>query len=102
VWLGGTPNQTELARTYQEKVKAQDFEKVLEPILATWKEERKEGESFGVFVNRVVSRGSACFALRDHLSSDLLGMKAVFVPGLCFKQLASLSLPVQKARIFAL
>jgi sulfite reductase (ferredoxin) len=53
VWLGGTPNQTELARTYQEKVKAQDFEKVLEPILATWKEERKEGESFGVFVNRV-------------------------------------------------
>ncbi|KAI4995890.1 hypothetical protein ZWY2020_037978 [Hordeum vulgare] len=32
IWLGGTPNQTTLAKTFMNKVKLQDIEKVLEPL----------------------------------------------------------------------
>ncbi|KAL5990118.1 transcriptional regulatory protein [Asimina triloba] len=52
IWLGGTPNQTSLARTFMNKVKIQDLEKVLEPLFYTWKRKRERGESFGDFTNR--------------------------------------------------
>ncbi|KAK4407409.1 Sulfite reductase 1 [ferredoxin], chloroplastic [Sesamum angolense] len=53
IWLGGTPNQTSLAKTFKDKVKIQDFEKVLEPLFYHWKRKRLSKESFGDFTNRV-------------------------------------------------
>lgn len=53
IWLGGTPNQTSLARTFLDKVKVQDLEKVLEPLFYHWKRKRQSKESFGDFTNRV-------------------------------------------------
>ncbi|XP_011621631.2 sulfite reductase [ferredoxin], chloroplastic isoform X2 [Amborella trichopoda] len=53
IWLGGTPNQTTLARTFMNKVKIQDLEKVLEPLFYTWKRKRLQGESFGTFTDRM-------------------------------------------------
>ncbi|XXG46173.1 hypothetical protein AAC387_Pa02g1086 [Persea americana] len=49
VWLGGTPNQTTLAKCFMNKVKIQDLEKVLEPLFYSWKHKRQRGESFGDF-----------------------------------------------------
>ncbi|KAI4373664.1 hypothetical protein MLD38_011767 [Melastoma candidum] len=53
IWLGGTPNQTSLARTFMEKVKIQDLEKVFEPLFYHWKRKRLSKESFGEFTTRM-------------------------------------------------
>lgn len=53
IWLGGTSNQTRLAQTFMEKVKIQDFEKVLTPLFHSWKLKRFEGESFGDYTMRM-------------------------------------------------
>ncbi|CAN4119867.1 unnamed protein product [Withania somnifera] len=53
IWLGGTPNQTSLAKNFKDKVKVQDLEKVLEPLFFFWKRKRQSRESFGEFTNRV-------------------------------------------------
>ncbi|KAJ6424791.1 hypothetical protein OIU84_025544 [Salix udensis] len=53
IWLGGTPNQTSIARTFMNKVKIHDLEKVLEPLFYYWKRKRQSKESFGDFTNRV-------------------------------------------------
>ncbi|TXG73287.1 hypothetical protein EZV62_001866 [Acer yangbiense] len=54
IWLGGTPNQTSIARTFMNKVKVQDLEKVVEPLLYNWKQKRlTKEESFGDFSNRM-------------------------------------------------
>ncbi|KAF3775607.1 Sulfite reductase 1 ferredoxin [Nymphaea thermarum] len=52
IWLGGTPNQTTLAKCFMNKVKVQDLEKVFEPLFYTWKQKRERGESFGAFTER--------------------------------------------------
>lgn len=53
LWLGGNGNQTQLAQTFAERVKLKDFETVLEPLFAAWRDNRKEGEGFGEFTLRV-------------------------------------------------
>ncbi|KAI7991010.1 hypothetical protein LOK49_LG12G00733 [Camellia lanceoleosa] len=53
IWLGGTPNQTSLARTFMNKVKIQELEKVMEPLFYHWKRKRQAKESFGDFTNRL-------------------------------------------------
>ncbi|CAI5957879.1 unnamed protein product [Closterium sp. NIES-65] len=53
LWLGGTPNQTVLARVFLERVKVGELEAVLEPLFAMWKALGHKGESFGDFTNRV-------------------------------------------------
>ena len=53
VWLGGTPNQTRLAQPYTDRMPIHEMESFLEPIFVYFKEERKAGESFGDFCDRV-------------------------------------------------
>uniref|UniRef100_UPI001CB8FE1E sulfite reductase 1 [ferredoxin], chloroplastic-like n=1 Tax=Erigeron canadensis TaxID=72917 RepID=UPI001CB8FE1E len=53
IWLGGTPAQTSLARTFMNKVKIRDLEKVFEPLFYSWRLNRKSKESFGDFTNRM-------------------------------------------------
>jgi len=53
VWLGGDPNQIALAKPYLEKCPDQDLENQLRPLLIYFKNEKKEGESFGQFCARV-------------------------------------------------
>ncbi|CAL9148676.1 sulfite reductase [ferredoxin], chloroplastic [Musa acuminata AAA Group] len=53
IWLGGTPNQTRLAKSFMNKVKVQDLEKVLEPLFYNWRIERQRHESFGDFTTRM-------------------------------------------------
>ncbi len=53
VWLGGAPHQTRLAQPYVDRMPIHDLESFLEPIFAYFKQERKDGESFGDFCDRV-------------------------------------------------
>lgn len=56
LWLGGSPNQTRLARVYQEMLPIQELEATLEPLLVYFKQSRRQGskpESFGDFCDRI-------------------------------------------------
>ncbi len=53
VWLGGSPDQTQLAQPYEQKMPIQDLEAFFEPIFVFFKRDRKAKESFGVFCHRV-------------------------------------------------
>ena len=53
VWLGGTPDQTQLAQPYEQKMPVDELESFFEPIFVYFKRERKTNESFGVFCDRV-------------------------------------------------
>ena len=53
IWLGGTPDQTQLARPYVQKLHIDRLEDFLTPLLVYFKYNRNPGESFGVFCNRV-------------------------------------------------
>ena len=53
VWLGGTPNQTKLARPYVQKLPIEDLEAFLEPLFLFFKRDRLPQESFGEFCDRV-------------------------------------------------
>jgi sulfite reductase (ferredoxin) len=62
VWLGGTPDQTQLAQPYEQKLSVEDLEAFFEPIFIFFKENRQPGESLGVFCNRVGFEAIRTFA----------------------------------------
>jgi sulfite reductase (ferredoxin) len=53
VWLGGNSAQTALAQEYKERVKVRELEAELEPLFTFWRDNRREDEGFGYFVQRV-------------------------------------------------
>ncbi|MFM7881684.1 MAG: sulfite reductase, ferredoxin dependent [Microcystis panniformis] len=53
LWLGGTADQTRLARPYLDKMAIDDLEKVLEPIFVYFQQEQQNNETFGEFCHRV-------------------------------------------------
>ncbi|MEQ9368839.1 MAG: sulfite reductase, ferredoxin dependent [Coleofasciculus chthonoplastes F3-SA18-01] len=53
MWLGGSPDQTRLARAYIEKLPIEELESFLEPMFMQFKQQREPGESFGDFCDRV-------------------------------------------------
>lgn len=53
LWLGGSPDQTRLARPYMERLHDNDLETKLEPLFVFFRDGRKKGESFGDFCDRV-------------------------------------------------
>lgn len=53
MWLGGSPDQTRLARAYIDKLPIEELESFLEPMFMQFKQQRELGESFGDFCDRV-------------------------------------------------
>jgi sulfite reductase (ferredoxin) len=53
MWLGGCPNQTRLARPFVDKLNLDDLETFLEPLLVFFRQDKKRGETFGQFCDRV-------------------------------------------------
>ncbi len=53
MWLGGSPNQTRLARPYIDKLPITELETWLEPLLVFFRDQRRTNESFGDFCDRV-------------------------------------------------
>lgn len=88
MWIGGSPNQTRLAKTYLERVKHQDLEKVLEPVFVMYKNKRaSKEESLGDFAARV---GFA--AIKEYTASYVPGdegaaLKQVGISGELFQLL---------------
>jgi hypothetical protein len=41
IWLGGSPNQTRLAKVFVERMKVRDLEATLEPLFAAFKARRQ-------------------------------------------------------------
>ena len=52
VWLGGSPDQTRLARAYTDRMPIDELETFLEPIFAYFKQDKQPGETFGDFCDR--------------------------------------------------
>jgi sulfite reductase (NADPH) hemoprotein beta-component len=57
LWLGGDVSGTRLNRLYKDVVKDNDLESELRPILARYASERKAGERFGDWCDRVLLEG---------------------------------------------
>ncbi|MGB7441718.1 MAG: NADPH-dependent assimilatory sulfite reductase hemoprotein subunit, partial [Coleofasciculaceae cyanobacterium] len=53
VWLGGSPNQTRLAKPYVDRMPIGELESFLEPIFVYFQKDRQADESFGDFCDRV-------------------------------------------------
>jgi len=53
IWLGGSANQTRLARPFLDRLKADLLETGLEPLFVCFRDQRRTGEGFGDFCDRV-------------------------------------------------
>lgn len=82
VWLGGTPDQTQLAQPYEQKMPLEDLESFFEPIFVYFKQDRKPNESFGVFCGRVgfdaIRQFSANYITGSHMNTDTTTKKRKF------------------------
>jgi sulfite reductase (ferredoxin) len=74
IWLGGTPNQTQLAQPYEEKMSVEDLETFFEPIFVFFKQNHKSKESFGSFCSRVgfsaIRNFSANYIIGSYMDTD--------------------------------
>ena len=74
IWLGGTPNQTQLAQPYEQKMPVEELESFFEPIFAYFKQDRKPKESFGTFCGRVgfnsIRDFSANYTIGSYMDTD--------------------------------
>merc|ERR1719329_1136498 len=62
IWLGGSPVLTRTAYPYKAKMKQDDMEATLEPVLAFFVEKRQEFEAFGDFCHRVGAEAIEAYA----------------------------------------
>ena len=53
IWLGGSSDQTRLAKPYVDKLPDEEIENFIEPLFFYFKKEKQDGESFGSFCHRV-------------------------------------------------
>lgn len=108
IWLGGTPDQTKLAKPYIDKLPIAELEAFFEPIFVYFKQDRKAGESFGIWCDRVGFDALRDFAINYKLGSYNEGKKAskprkkrqhqnrIGLPNELFVQLKQLSKEQQK------
>ena len=54
LYLGGNESSTRLNRVYKDTVKNEEIEAELRPLLTRFAAERKSGERFGDFCDRVI------------------------------------------------
>ncbi|NJR24003.1 MAG: sulfite reductase, ferredoxin dependent [Richelia sp. CSU_2_1] len=69
IWLGGSADQTRLAKPIEQKLHVNDFEAFLEPIFVYFKQKRQASESFGDFCDRVGLESIRQF-VTNHKSTD--------------------------------
>ena len=53
IWLGGTADQTKLARPYVQKMHIDNLEEFLTPLFVYYRNHSNPGEGFGAFCDRV-------------------------------------------------
>lgn len=70
IWLGGSPDQTQLAEAYTQKLPTEQIEAFLEPLLVYFKRNKHKGESFGQFCHRVGFDALREFSANYQLGSE--------------------------------
>ena len=74
IWLGGTPNQTQLAEPYEQKMPVEELETFFEPIFVFFRNNRRSKESFGSFCNRVgfsaIRNFAANYTIGSYMDTD--------------------------------
>ncbi|NJR46204.1 MAG: sulfite reductase, ferredoxin dependent [Hyellaceae cyanobacterium CSU_1_1] len=74
IWLGGTPNQTQLAQPYEQQMPVDELETFFEPIFVFFKQSRQSKESFGSFCSRVgftaIRNFAENYTLGSHMDTD--------------------------------
>ena len=74
IWLGGTPNQTQLAQPYEQKMPVEELENFFEPIFVFFRQNRKSKESFGSFCSRVgfaaIRNFAANYTIGSYMDTD--------------------------------
>ncbi len=71
LWLGGCPGQTRLAWPHLEKVKDEDLETTVGPIVGMYVAQRlSETEAFGDFCDRIGSAGIKAYVAANEGSAD--------------------------------
>jgi sulfite reductase (ferredoxin) len=53
IWLGGSPELTQVAQIYKNKVRWGEVDREVEPLLAHWSQHGAAGEAFGTHCSRV-------------------------------------------------
>ncbi len=102
IWLGGTPNQTQLAQPYEDKMPAEELETFFEPIFVFFMQNRKLKESFGSFCSRVgfaaIRNFSANYTIGSYMDTDTTtkrkfrkNQRRVSVPDELFPQLKEIA-----------
>ncbi len=80
IWLGGTPNQTQLAQPYEQKLSVEELETFFEPIFVFFKQNRKSTESFGNLCNRVgfsaIRNFSENYTIGSYMDTDTTKRKS--------------------------
>ena len=92
IWLGGTPNQTQLARAYTDKLNVNQLESFFEPLFVYFKQDRKPQESFGEFCDRVDFESLREFSASYQPIQERKNQRRVSVPDGTFEKLKAASL----------
>lgn len=92
IWLGGTPNQTQLARAYTDKLNVNQLESFFEPLFVYFKQDRKPKESFGEFCDRVGFESLREFSASYQPIQERKNQHRVSVPDVMFAKLKAASL----------
>ena len=102
IWLGGTPNQTQLAQPYEQKMPIDELETFFEPIFVFFMQNRKSTESFGSFCSRVglaaIRNFSENYTIGSYMDTDTTtkrkfrkNQRRVSVPDDVFPQLKEIA-----------
>jgi sulfite reductase (ferredoxin) len=92
IWLGGTPNQTQLARAYTDKLNVNQLESFFEPLFVYFKQDRKPQESFGEFCDRVGFESLREFSASYQPIQERKNQRRVSVPDGTFEKLKAASM----------
>ena len=79
IWLGGTRACTGVSQAYEDRVKVDNIETFMEPIFAMWAQQRKSGEYFGDFINRVGFEALRAFG-KSYVPSAVVAPAAAVAP----------------------
>eukprot|EP00879_Flechtneria_rotunda_P002180 GHRR01002366.1.p1 GENE.GHRR01002366.1~~GHRR01002366.1.p1 ORF type:complete len:144 (+),score=57.49 GHRR01002366.1:298-729(+) len=91
LWLGGSPNQTRLAKVYKERMKLRELEDTLEPLFAAYKARHNPGEAFGDFVARVGFMALRSYAAGYVPAEKLGSLPQVSIDEVTFRALEELA-----------
>ncbi|DBA70436.1 TPA: transcriptional regulatory protein [Trebouxia sp. C0005] len=91
LWLGGTAAQTRLAEPFMERMKVQNLESTLEPILVLFHQQRRPTETLGDFCARVGFEAIRKYSYGYVSEADASKLPQVGLPADLYKSLEAIA-----------